>query len=152
DRRGFQGIEHHGPVGEGKRLLPLRSTAEMSMRPSRLAASGACVLLLVVDGCATRRNRAHVQDAKPNARVDAARDAAENGAACKAIDSFYWEIGDAKGPIASGSTDRRFDATRAIPLASATKWLWGAYVVERSKSTPAAIDASLMTMRGGYTG
>lgn len=83
---------------------------------------------------------------------EAARIAAETSAACTAIGDFYWEIGDANGVIASGSAGgRSVTGSSVIALASASKLLWGAYVVERMKSNVAAIDIEAMTMRSGYS-
>jgi hypothetical protein len=73
-------------------------------------------------------------------------------AACTAIASFYWEIGDVTGPLASGSVGTGFDATTEMNIASASKMIFGAYVIERFKSDLTQVDASLMRMLGGYTG
>jgi len=83
----------------------------------------------------------------------AAAAAAESAPECKAITPFFWEVGDANDAVASGSVGGdAFTATTTMPIASASKWLWGAYVVERFKLAPGAIDLPAMTMRSGYTG
>lgn len=63
---------------------------------------------------------------------------------------YYWEIGDADRVLLHGQQGRRVDADRPVRLASASKWVFGTYVVERQqgKLTPAIIDA--LTMRSGY--
>ncbi|MDB4994612.1 MAG: hypothetical protein JWM74_2044, partial [Myxococcaceae bacterium] len=47
--------------------------------------------------------------------------------------------------------DGSVNATTAMPIASASKWLFGAYVVERFKTDLTKIDVDAMTMRRGYT-
>jgi hypothetical protein len=83
-------------------------------------------------------------------RVEAARRTAENQALCTAITPFYWEVGDATGVLASGRRGT-ITATTEMPIASASKWVFGMYVVERFKDRPADIDARAMTMLSGYT-
>jgi len=71
-------------------------------------------------------------------------------ALCTAIPSFYWEIGDVSGPLASGTVGTGFDATTTMDIASASKMVFGAYVVERFKGDLTQMDPSLMRMLGGY--
>ena len=73
-------------------------------------------------------------------------------ALCTAIPSFYWEIGDASGPLLSGSVGTGFGATTKMNIASASKMVFGAYVIERFKADLTKMDPSLMRMLGGYTG
>jgi hypothetical protein len=86
-----------------------------------------------------------------SAAVEAAMSAAESSTECKNIAPFYWEIGDGAGPLASGSVGGVYTAATELPIASASKLLWGAYVVERFKTDVAAIDLARMTMMSGYT-
>ncbi len=53
-------------------------------------------------------------------------------------------VGDSEG----GS---RFTASTDMEIASASKWLFGAYIVERFQHDLSAIDDKAMTMRSGYT-
>ena len=50
--------------------------------------------------------------------------------------NFYWEIGDVDGPLASGSVGTLYGPDSEMNIASASKFLWGAYVLERFKSDP----------------
>ena len=70
---------------------------------------------------------------------------------CTALPAFYWEIGDPSGPLASGSVGTSFTATSRLNVASASKLVWGAYVVERFKDSVDAIDFRAMSMQSGYT-
>ncbi|CAH0441649.1 serine hydrolase family protein [Ralstonia pseudosolanacearum] len=74
----------------------------------------------------------------------------QHAAACQHMGDYYWEIGDADRVLLQGQQGRRVDADRPVRLASASKWVFGTYVVERQqgKLTPAIIDA--LTMRSGY--
>jgi hypothetical protein len=70
---------------------------------------------------------------------------------CTPILNFYWEIGDAGGPLASGKVGTQFDGNSEMKIASASKMVWGAYVVERFKSDLSMIDFPSMSMQSGYT-
>jgi CubicO group peptidase (beta-lactamase class C family) len=84
-------------------------------------------------------------------RVDAAEAAAAGDPACSAIAPFYWQLGDADGAVADGSIGPDYTADTLLEIASGSKLVWGAYVVERFAGDLAAIDAAAMTMRSGYT-
>jgi hypothetical protein len=76
--------------------------------------------------------------------------------ACTAIRPFYWEIGDADGRTAGGSIGRTANGqavgeATTMRYASATKWLYAAYVVERRGGTLQAWDERMLSMRSGYT-
>lgn len=68
-------------------------------------------------------------------RQQAATSTAQGNAACTGITPFYWEIGDKSNSLASGTGgDGSADAPSAntlMPIASASKWLFGAYVLEK---------------------
>jgi hypothetical protein len=75
--------------------------------------------------------------------------------ACAAVRPFYWEIGDKTGRAVAGSVQRTgsrltYNALTVMPLASASKWLYGAYVVQRRNGTLSASDLRFLTMRSGY--
>lgn len=78
---------------------------------------------------------------------------------CAAIRPFYWELGDAASARASGSVAAAgddpahppaVDADTVLPLASASKWLYAAYVLQRRGGTPTAGDLLMLTQRSGY--
>jgi hypothetical protein len=85
-------------------------------------------------------------------RATAARGTAANQSACKAIRPFYWEIGDARATLVAGSEGNRApNATTSMEIASASKWLFGAYVVQRSNGRLDEPALAALTMTSGYT-
>lgn len=81
--------------------------------------------------------------------------AAASGSSCTAARPFYWEIGQSSGsPVVSGQvggTD--YARTTTVALASASKWIFGAYVTERYSGIPTGssgdtIVASLKMLEG----
>jgi len=85
-------------------------------------------------------------------RTHAATQTAQNNAACNAIKPFYWEIGDQTEPLASGSVGgKMYTASTLMPIASASKWIFGAYVVQARQGQLNSEDISALTMSSGYT-
>ncbi|MGC3982354.1 MAG: hypothetical protein QM808_13980 [Steroidobacteraceae bacterium] len=85
-------------------------------------------------------------------RVQAATATAQNNAACSAIQPFYWEVGDKAGALASASVGGNTpNANTTMLIASASKWMFGAYVVELRAGQLTADDIAALTMRTGYT-
>lgn len=77
---------------------------------------------------------------------------AKSNPACTKIHPFYWEVGNARGVLASGNEGRRApDANTEMPIASATKWLFGAYVAQVRNGKLNQADIEALTMRTGYT-
>lgn len=90
-------------------------------------------------------------------RTLAATTTATNNNACVAVKPFYWEIGDTTGPMASASVNATgsattYNASTVMNIASASKWLYGAYVVERRGAAGlSAADIKFLHFRSGYT-
>ncbi len=85
-------------------------------------------------------------------RASAASATALSGSnACAAIRPFYWEIGDAQAARASGSVGTGYDAGTVMNIASASKWLYGAYVAQVRNGVLSASDISALSFRSGYT-
>lgn len=80
---------------------------------------------------------------------EAQRVAAE-AAECKAIHPFYWEIGNANGVVTSGSPGDKYERKDEMKIASASKWIFGAYFIEHKKGTIEEQEKDLLLMRGGY--
>ena len=84
--------------------------------------------------------------------------AAANGPSCNAVRPFYWEIGRKwGGPIVSGQVGGAvYDRNTQIRIASASKWIFGAYVLERYDGPPrgsaGATIVSSLNMKQGHTG
>lgn len=88
------------------------------------------------------------------ARVAAASQAAQGDARCTAVRPFYWEIGDASQRLAGGSVGTgllSIEAGSQLPIASSSKWVYAAYVLERRAGQPTAEDIQFLNFRSGYT-
>lgn len=75
---------------------------------------------------------------------------------CADIQPFYWEIGDVTSRLGSGSVARSGSATTytaqtQMLIASASKWIYGAYVAERRAGLLTAEDIQFLSFRSGYT-
>ena len=75
---------------------------------------------------------------------------------CADIAPFYWEIGDKAQRLTGASvlkpgTATTYDATTSLPIASASKWIYGAYVAERRAGVLTADDIQFLTFSSGYT-
>lgn len=71
--------------------------------------------------------------------------------ACKDIQPFYWEVGNADGVLAQGQAGRHApDRNEEMEIASATKWLFGAYVAQVRQGKFNQADIEALTMRTGY--
>jgi hypothetical protein len=89
-------------------------------------------------------------------RAAAATATANGSASCTAIHPFYWEIGDRTHVMVSGTASAvgatAPGADTQMLIASASKWIFGAYVVERRGGALSANDVAALTMRTGYSG
>lgn len=77
---------------------------------------------------------------------------------CAPIEPFYWEIGDASQRLASGSVNAPGDgstpvytASSIMSVASASKWIYAAYVVQKQGGVLSASDVSFLHFTSGYT-
>lgn len=85
-------------------------------------------------------------------RTHAANQTAQNNAACTAIQPFYWEIGDQTEALASASVGgKTYTANTLMPIASASKWIFGAYAVQARQGQLSRDDIAALTMSSGYT-
>ncbi|MBB3103153.1 hypothetical protein [Azomonas macrocytogenes] len=91
--------------------------------------------------------------ADTTASISAAQTAAAHAPACVAVGNFYWEIGDSNGVVASGTVGTGYSATEVMRVASASKLVFGAYVLERigrdGELSPDMLDE--LQMKSGYT-
>ncbi|MBT9487237.1 MAG: hypothetical protein IV093_06970 [Rubrivivax sp.] len=91
-----------------------------------------------------------------NTKVEAATQTALNNAACRAITSFYWEIGDVSGMLASGTGGvggPAVTSTTTMNVASASKWVYGMYATEKRGATGLDADADVrfLNFTSGYS-
>lgn len=86
------------------------------------------------------------------ARNAAAQDAAKNSRLCRNIGDFYWEIGDGKGPIVSGTVGSTYGPDKEMKIASASKWVFGAYVLEKigGNQEPSEDTVADLEMQSGH--
>ena len=90
------------------------------------------------------------------ARVTAASTTAQSSSnACAPIQPFYWEVGDQNGRLGSGSVPNSaaptYTGATVMAIASASKWLYGAYVVQLRQGQLTDSDVKFLTFRSGYT-
>lgn len=86
----------------------------------------------------------------------AADRAAASDPACSRsrLGDFYWEIGDATRVLASGAQGGDVNAQTVFPIASASKFIFGAYVLQKKGGEAVRSDASLhdgLRFTSGYT-
>ncbi|CAJ0716266.1 serine hydrolase family protein [Ralstonia mannitolilytica] len=110
------------------------------------------VLRLSAALAAVATTTAHADPPSLATRRAAVESTLAHASSCQHLGEYYWEIGDASGVLMHGQHGPRIGANKTVRLASASKWVFGAYVVERAqgKLTKAEIDA--LTMRSGYDG
>ena len=88
-------------------------------------------------------------------RIAAATQTAHQHPNCTAIAPFYWEIGGPQNKLAgdsvlAASDPTVVDANTVMNIASASKWMFASYVVQRQGTlTQAGID--LLTFTSGFT-
>lgn len=90
-----------------------------------------------------------------SARIAAATATAQSTSnACSKIRPFYWEIGGASGKTTSGSVassgTTAVKPSVPISIASASKWLYGAYVAQLRAGTLTSTDRKYLAMSAGY--
>jgi len=85
-------------------------------------------------------------------RAAAARTAAQASDKCQAVQPFYWSIGDARGVLADGRVGARApEATTQMPIASASKLVYAAFIAQRRQGRLTADDVRYLTFTSGYT-
>lgn len=131
-----------------------------SRAPTPLVCFLVAVWVVAATGCGGGDGGTPAAPTPPPAGIDnsqrtaAAATVATTHPDCQAVAPFYWEIGDRNRPRASASVDVigepgwRADSTMGI--ASASKWLYGAYVAELRSGTLTADDIRFLSFRSGY--
>jgi hypothetical protein len=86
------------------------------------------------------------------ARIAAASATAQTHPECARIGAFYWEIGDKDATLVSGSFGgNAIRADTVMAIASASKWLYSSYWVQRQRGLLTADDVKFFNFRSGYT-
>lgn len=116
------------------------------MKKAQIAA-WACVVPLYGVASAAGMSVADAQ------RTQAVNQTIASARECRKLGDFYWEIGDAQHAVASGSVGARFTADRTIRIASASKWVFGSYVLEKigRNVEPGDDQIRALEMLSGYT-
>lgn len=129
---------------EAKRARKPRALAGLGRRSAAVLAAVGAVGVAGVTGAV------HAQEPSLAMRRAAVESTLAHAGNCQRLGDYYWEIGDAGGVLMHGQQGQRIGANKTVRLASASKWVFGAYVVERTrgKLTQAEVDA--LTMRSGY--
>ncbi|MBZ8140503.1 hypothetical protein CLD22_11400 [Rubrivivax gelatinosus] len=85
-------------------------------------------------------------------RVAAAGATAQSSTnACSKVRPFYWEIGARDGKLAGGGVgSAAVKPATAISVASASKWLYGAYVAQSRGGALSSSDRKYLAMSAGY--
>ena len=83
-------------------------------------------------------------------RSTAVQQTAAHDPACTPAAPFYYEIGDRDGARVSGSVGLLYGAATEVPIASASKWFYGAYVTQQRGGNLSAEDVRFLTFSSGY--
>ncbi len=91
-------------------------------------------------------------DGGTQARARAAQAVADTHPDCTAIHPFHWSVGDAGGPLAEGQAGgATYQSGTVMAIASASKWLYGAYVAQKRQGELQASDVPFLNFTSGYT-
>ncbi|MBT8491672.1 MAG: hypothetical protein KJO07_01320, partial [Deltaproteobacteria bacterium] len=60
---------------------------------------------------------------------------------CQGLGDFYWSVGSRDGRLGMGAIGSTYDESTRMPIFSASKWIFGAYVLEQGGGV---LDASLI--------
>jgi hypothetical protein len=69
---------------------------------------------------------------------------------CKNLGDYYWEIGDKNGKLLSGSSNGNISSGTIILIASASKLVFAAYIVERIQGNLSSKELPYLQMISGY--
>ena len=87
----------------------------------------------------------------PEAQKSAAEYTAKNNSKCTALGDYYWEIGTSKEIVVSGGVGSSYTRDTTVSIASASKWIFAAYVAEKYGPTIPDAYGSYLRMMSGYT-
>jgi len=107
------------------------------------------LVVLTLAACGGGDSAPGLTDAQRSQAASATAQSADN--ACAVVAPFYWEIGDRSARLASGAVGgASYGATSLLAIASASKWLYAAYVAERRAGALTADDVRFLNFRSGY--
>ena len=111
---------------------------------------------LVVSGCGGGGSDEAAVGPPPSSAAGAATATANSVANdCNDARPFYWEVGNADGTTASGTVNSSTDstvytATTRLAIASASKWFYSTYFVQRTGGALSAADIKFFNFQSGY--
>ena len=111
---------------------------------------------LVVSGCGGGGSDDAAVGPPPSSAAGAATATANSGTNdCNDARPFYWEVGNADGTTASGTVNSSTDstvytATTRLAIASASKWFYSSYFVQRTGGALSAADIKFFNFQSGY--
>ena len=88
-------------------------------------------------------------DPNPNSR-QAVDDTLSQHPVCQSIAPFYWEIGNAGGVVVSGSIGNGYARDTQMEIASASKWLYAGYYVQKSAGQLLEEEIPFLNFTSGY--
>jgi|GEM_PF-1292339 len=83
-------------------------------------------------------------------RTAAVQQTAVHDPACTQAAPFYYEIGDRDGARVNDSVGLLYGVATEVPIASASKWFYGAYVTQQRGGNLSAEDVRFLTFSSGY--
>ncbi len=87
-------------------------------------------------------------------RIEAVTQTVAKNSLCTKLTPFYWEIGDASGLRASGTggdgSAAPPTADKVMAIASASKWIFSAWVLEKTSGKPTADQVDKLRFTSGY--
>ena len=108
--------------------------------------------LIIVAAIVIEQGAAHAETVSTEQRESAASITSTTSPDCKGLGDFYWEIGDANHVIGHGAVGTRYSSEKSIPIASASKWIFGSYVLEKigKNAEPTQDQLRALEMESGY--
>jgi hypothetical protein len=73
-------------------------------------------------------------------------------ALCTGLGNFYWEVGNSTNVLGSGSIGTAYTSSTSLEIHSASKWVFGAYVIQANNNSLSAQEILAMHLMSGYSG
>lgn len=118
-----------------------------------LSACGVAAACVVLAACGGGGDSSGDSTLSPDARKQAAEETVAQNPDCaeSKLGPYYWEIGDGNGAIVSGQVGSSAPSSSTpLSLASASKWLYAAYAVEKLGDSLDATDVAFLNFTSGF--
>ena len=120
-------------------------------RPAASRDAGAPHDAAARDAAAAAQDAAREIGSPPAAgSAQAVDDTLAGNAACQAISPFYVELGDAGGMLHGGSIGTGYTRDTEMEIASASKWIYGAYYVQKHGDISDADEIKFLNFTSGF--